>query len=195
MMQLALLAVLAGTAGGEAALLRDAAAAERAARPEEAADLYARAAAASPGTRLAASAERRLRWLEERAAAGWEPVRALLAARALPRASLDAAALWALEGTAAGLPPGLARRELRALVADAWLDVLDRPAEALAAYEDWAAEPGLRAGERHLAAAGAARARARAGDVEGGLAALAAAGLADRPEAAYLRYLSARAER
>lgn len=99
---------------------------------------------------------------------------------------LTAARLEAFEGKLAGFPPGPVRRAGRALVAEAWLNRLDRPARAIPAFERWLEEPGVETAEWELATTDLALARARLGNLSGSVADLRAAGLGKRAETAFL---------
>lgn len=165
--------------------IREAAAAERAADPARALELYRAARELAPGSRLARRAEQRIAWLEARSAGGFEPLRELVRMQQVPARELDPATLAAFERRVAGFPEGRVRVEARWLAAESWL-ALKRWDEAARAYRALLDEP-LAAHERRTATLGLARALRARGDVGEALSVLEAAGLGRAPLADELR--------
>lgn len=165
-------------------LLGQARAAERQGRAQEAAGLYRAARDVDASSRLGARAARRLEWLEARSEQDYEPLSALLRVRG--DRDLTATELAAFEARIDGFAEGIVRGEARQTVAEAWLQLGDAVA-ATRAFRLWLAERELSPRDRERALAGLARGLRAAGDDEGALEALGAAGLADGDAATSIR--------
>ncbi len=167
--------------------MREADRAESEARPADALALWRRALVSAPTSRVAGRCERRIAYLSAHGEGGFAPLADLLRMRQLVTSELSAARLEAYARRLEGYPRGLARREGRELVADAWLGRLGDPTRARRAYERWLAEPGIDDAERRLAASGLARALTLLGDPSAALAAMEQAGLGASSDADDLR--------
>lgn len=168
-------------------LLVAAEAAEAAAEPRRAYELYRKFEDQHHGERLARRARARTAWLEARSEGEFGPLSELIAMRTQASASPEPAALRAFAARVATFPSGRVRREAYELLGDTWLTRLDSPTEALAYYLAWSQEPGINEAERQLAASGIALCRARIGKWGAALGDLERLGLTDRSEARYLR--------
>lgn len=170
-----------------AALDRAGSLAEREADPARALTSYRFLVASTPRTRWHRRAERRIAWIQARSEGGFAPLAALMEMQRLSRRELTIARLRGFERKVRLFPEGIVRRESRALLAEAWLRRFGRAREGLLAHEAWLIEPGLRPGERHRAAWGAAQARVALGDARTALARWNEMGIDAPVERAWLR--------
>jgi hypothetical protein len=173
---LALLVALAWLAPSAAAAQADqayraASEAERDGDPAAALEAWREVLALAPGSRMAARAERRRRWLEDRAEDGFGPLRALLAFQR--GEAPDPAAFAAIVD---GMPPGRVRVESLLALAAAWRGA-GAHGEAVSCYRRVLAEPAVRGDEATLARDELAGALAEGGDLDAALAELESAGM------------------
>ncbi|MBO6937152.1 MAG: hypothetical protein JJ863_19435 [Deltaproteobacteria bacterium] len=145
--------------------------AERRFDPAAAVAAYGRLVDAHPTHRLAARAQARRAYLEERGEGDFEPLAALLRARAEPATE---AGLAAFESRVAEFPRGPVRVEARLLLADRWLE-LGHGDRAEDVFRMLRADPDAPANVREAARRGLARALEGQGRLDEALGALEAA--------------------
>ncbi|NOY94215.1 MAG: hypothetical protein GXP55_23810 [Deltaproteobacteria bacterium] len=157
---LALLFALSATTPAAAqtpeSLLRSARRAEARADPKRAAELYEALIDRSPQSRLARDAGRRLGWLQARSEGDYATLAAVERMRRR-RGELNLAAVRELERALDRTPPGLARREGWALVAESYLALEDGEG-AESAFARLEEEPEVAPEQRRHAISGGARA-------------------------------------
>lgn len=155
------------------AAYRAAAEAERDGDPGSALAAWRDVLALAPGSRMAARAERRRRWLEERSEDDFGPLRALLA---FQRSEAPEPAAFA--AIVEGMPSGRVRVESLLALAAAWQDA-GAHEQAVVCYRRVLAEPAVRDDEATLARDDLAGAIAEGGDLDAALAELEGAGMHD----------------
>jgi nitrate reductase NapE component len=145
----------------------------------------------APEARTARRAETRIAWIVARrdgseVSPDFRALADFQRMRVLSDDVLRRGALSAYEARLDGYPPGRARREGRALVAEAWARLGDL-ARAEAAYRKWLAEPDLEDVAMRLAASGLARLMAATGRAGEAVRWMESAGLGEGSDAAELR--------
>lgn len=155
---------------------RAATAAEADGEPERARDAWREVAASAAGSRLAARAERRLAWLEERSEGNFAPLGVLLRFQALRDPSPEA--LDAFAAAIDAMPEGRVRTEATLLLASSRARAGDTEGAA-SAYRAVIASPATREEEVRLSRDELAGALAAGGDVDGALRELEDAGMSD----------------